>query len=218
MPGKYESSAFILSSVPKRRGTDGHTPSACTKDDILHSVLVVSGSEQFDTIIRKSLGNFPMTDFRRNAAAARRTLPERYYDLVVINVPLRDETGEQLAFDIVNQCSAAVLLVVPSEIYENALDLVTDSGILAIAKPFPRGRLDKAIRFLTAVQERIRTLELRLQRAEEKAEEQRIIDRAKFYLIEKKQMTENEAHRYIGKQAMDSGISRRRIAERILDD
>ena len=29
--GKYESSAFILSSVPKRRGTDGHTPSACTK-------------------------------------------------------------------------------------------------------------------------------------------------------------------------------------------
>ena len=27
MPGKYESSAFILSSVPKRRGTDGHTPS-----------------------------------------------------------------------------------------------------------------------------------------------------------------------------------------------
>ena len=54
--------------------------------------------------------------------------------------------------------------------------------------------------------------------AEEKAEEQRIIDRAKFYLIEKKQMTEDEAHRYIGKQSMDSGISRRRIAERILDD
>ena len=35
---------------------------------------------------------------------------------------------------------------------------------------------DKAIRFLTAVQERIRTLERRLQRAEEKAEEAKIVD------------------------------------------
>ena len=32
-PTKYESSASILASVPKRHGTDGHTPSACTKTE-----------------------------------------------------------------------------------------------------------------------------------------------------------------------------------------
>ena len=40
-PVKYESSASILSSVPKRRGADGHTPSACTKYD--ENALLVKG-------------------------------------------------------------------------------------------------------------------------------------------------------------------------------
>ncbi|MBQ9443602.1 MAG: ANTAR domain-containing protein, partial [Lachnospiraceae bacterium] len=56
------------------------------------------------------------------------------------------------------------------------------------------------------------------QAAEEKIEELRIVSKAKILLVEKKKMTEDEAHRYIGKQAMDRGVSRRRIAERILDD
>ena len=39
IPYKYESSAFILASVPKRRGTDGHTPSACTKYENEHITI-----------------------------------------------------------------------------------------------------------------------------------------------------------------------------------
>ena len=37
-------------------------------------------------------------------------------------------------------------------------------------------------------------------------------------LMEHRHMTEAEAHRYIGKQAMDHGMSRKRIAQEILDD
>ena len=60
--------------------------------------------------------------------------------------------------------------------------------------------------------------EKKIQKAEEKLEELKIVNQAKFLLIEKKHMTEDEAHRYIGKQAMDGGISRGRAAQRILDD
>jgi response regulator NasT len=49
-------------------------------------------------------------------------------------------------------------------------------------------------------------------------EELRLVSKAKILLVEKKQMTEDEAHRFIGKQAMNRGISRRKIAEEILDD
>jgi response regulator NasT len=49
-------------------------------------------------------------------------------------------------------------------------------------------------------------------------EELRLVSKAKVLLVEKKKMTEDEAHRLIGKQAMDQGISRRRAAQRLLDD
>ena len=51
---------------------------------------------------------------------------------------------------------------------------------------------------------------------EEKMEEIRIINRAKWLLIEQLKMTENQAHRYIEKQAMDRCVTRRAIAENIL--
>ena len=51
---------------------------------------------------------------------------------------------------------------------------------------------------------------------EEKMEEIRIINRAKWLLIEQLKMTEKEAHRYIEKQAMDRCVTRRKIAENII--
>ena len=187
-------------------------------DDILHSILVVSSLEQFDEIAGRALARFRLVDYRKSASTARRCLLERYYDLVIINTPLRDETGRALAIDISLECNAGVLLVTPSEMYENVLDEVTDYGILVLSRPMVRGRLENAIRYIAAVQNRVHALEKRILNMEEKLEENRIMNRAKYLLMEQEHLTEDEAHRQIGKQAMNSGISRRAAALRILDE
>ena len=51
---------------------------------------------------------------------------------------------------------------------------------------------------------------------EEKIKEIRLVNRAKWLLIECLNMTEAEAHRYIEKQAMDLRFSRREAAESII--
>ena len=104
------------------------------------------------------------------------------------------------------------------EMFEDVLDHVTDYGILVVPKPFPRGRLEKAIRFLASVQNRIHRMEKQIAATREKMEELRIVTKAKFLLVEQRHMSEEEAHRWIGKQAMDHGVSRRRIAEEIIDE
>ena len=48
-------------------------------------------------------------------------------------------------------------------------------------------------------------------------EKLRLVDRAKCYLIEKKGMTETEAHRLIEKGAMDTRRSRGEVAQEILE-
>ena len=52
--------------------------------------------------------------------------------------------------------------------------------------------------------------------AEEKMQEIRIVNRAKWILITELKMTETDAHRYIEKQAMDRCVSKKEIAEEII--
>ena len=186
--------------------------------DTQHSILIVSSSGQFDAIVNRSLTGYITKDICKSAAIARRFVLERYYDLVVINAPLPDENGEDLAMDVSENCNASILLVTPQDVADAAMERLSDHGILIVPKPAPGGRIDKAIRFLFSIQDRMHAIERKRQAAEEKIEELRIVSKAKILLVEKKKMTEDEAHRYIGKQAMDRGVSRRRIAERILDD
>ena len=190
------------------------------RDDIQHSILIVSGVERFDALIRKMLrpGMFMSVEFKNNAAAARRCILERYYDLIVVNAPLPDENGVDLVLDMAVSCSASILIIVPSGTYEDVLERVTDHGILALEKPFPTVRLSHAVRFLSAQQAAIRRMEKKVRDAEERTDDLRIIDKAKFLLMEKKHMTEEEAHRFIGKKAMDQGMTRRRIARQLIDE
>ncbi len=190
------------------------------RQDMHYAILIISGSEQFEAVVRRSLpeGYFTGIDVRRSAASARRCVLERYYDIIVINVPLSDESGIGLALDIAEKSYASVLVAAPAESYEDVLDQVTGAGILAVSKPLPRGRIGKALHLLIAFQNRLHRMKQKVDAAQEKMEEMRIISRAKFLLMENRQMTEEEAHRFIGKQAMNHGVSRKRIAQRIIDD
>ena len=47
-------------------------------------------------------------------------------------------------------------------------------------------------------------------------EEIRLVNRAKWLLISELKMSENDAHKYIEKQAMDRCITRRAMAESII--
>lgn len=187
-------------------------------EDIQHSILIVSASEQFDAIVKKTVKHFLTIDVKRSCALARRSLLEKQYDLILIQGPLQDESGEGFALDAAEQGGASILLVPPQDVFEDVLDQVTDSGILVVPYPSPPGRIEKAIRLLIAIQTKMHLLSKKVQSVEEKMEELKTVSRAKILLMEKKHMTEEEAHRYIGKQAMNNGVSRGNMALEIIED
>lgn len=187
-------------------------------EGVSRSVLIVSSSEKFDLLVKKSVRGFGTIDIRRSTAIARRCILERDYDLIVVNCPMPDEMGVEFVLDAAEKTSASLLIVVPAEIYDEVLEQVTDRGVLALSKPFPGGRLNQAIRYMMSIQNRMEKLRLRSRKLEEKLEELRVVSRAKILLVEKKKMTEDEAHSFIGRQAMNNGVSRRIAAERIIED
>ena len=188
------------------------------KEGAGRSILIVSSSEQFDNIVKRSLSGFLTIDIRRSTAIARRCILERDYDIIVVNCPMPDEMGVEFAMDAAEKSDTSILLVTPREIYEEVLDRVTDSGILVVSKPMQRGIMDKAIRYLVSIRVKMNALRFKNRKLEEKMEELRIVSKAKILLVERNKMTEDEAHSFIGRQAMNNGVSRRVIAERIIED
>ena len=185
-------------------------------DGSLRAILIVSSQDRFDAIVKKNLIGFITIDSARSAPIARRSILEKQYDICVINGPLTDESGMELAMDVAESGSVSVLLCVPREAYGDVQDRLVDYGILVLPKPFSASHMDQMIRYLKAVQNKMHSLKIKLQKSEDKMEELRVISRAKLLLVEKKHMTEDEAHRYIGKQAMDRGISRRNVADELI--
>ncbi len=184
----------------------------------MESVLIISCSEkgtQFFTELLNSASIYQITVIP-SCGEARRTLLEKDFDFVIINAPLRDETGESLSRHIAAKGISQVILVVKSEFYEAVSAVCEGDGVLTVAKPIHKAIFWSALSLARAARNRIQKIQTENARLKQKIEDIRIVDRAKCILISYMNMSEEEAHRYIEKQAMDMRSSKRAIAEGIL--
>ena len=189
-------------------------------EDILHSILIVSGSEKYSSLIKDSLpaGRFLSIENKKNGTLARQCILERFYDMVVINAPLSDENGLELAMDIAEEGSVGVMIMAPAEVHDDIQDYVARFGIFTVPKPTDKKTLGRTLKLFVGVADRISRMRMETEKLRDRIEANRIITKAKFILADEKNMSEDEAHRYIGKCAMDRGVSRRRIAEDIIEE
>lgn len=183
-----------------------------------YRVLLVSGGEKFQ---RRMAALLPPGDFYpvrtvQSGAEARRALLEQEYDIVVINAPLPDDYGVRLAMDVCARSDAGVLLLVKSEGYEDVRAQVLEWGVLAQAKPAPVQLVEQSLQALCAMRERLRRAREKQATVEEKIREIRLVNRAKWALIQSLGMTEEEAHRYLERQAMEERVTKAEMAKRIL--
>ena len=151
-----------------------------------------------------------------SAAEARRMLLERDFDLVVVNAPLRDESGESLCRDVVSKGASQAILVVKSESFAAMSAACGADGVLTVSKPVDNDVFWSALLLAKSARNRILRVQAENTRLKQKIEDIRIVDKAKHVLTARLNLSEPEAHRLIEKQAMDLRSSRRVIAEGIL--
>jgi AmiR/NasT family two-component response regulator len=183
-----------------------------------NSVLIVSGSERSRETLAEVFASArysPVTS-RGSAAEARRLLLDAPYSLVFINTPLPDETGAQLALDLSSSRNCCVALIVPGDTYDQVNEQVEDAGVLTLSKPCTAQQLRQVAGMMSATRFKLADLEKKTATLEEKMEEVRLVNRAKWMLIERRGMDETAAHRYIEKLAMDARQTRRLVAQTLI--
>ncbi|MDD3213973.1 MAG: ANTAR domain-containing protein [Eubacteriales bacterium] len=151
------------------------------------------------------------------AGEARRIASGDAYSLMLINAPLMDETGLELAIDMAKRTTAAVVMLVKTELAPMISDAATESGVLLVTKPVIPQIFEQTIRVGIACRNRMLLYKSETERLQKKYEELKIVDRAKCLLIEHMRITEEEAHRVIEKEAMDTRVTRVRVAKQVLE-
>lgn len=185
----------------------------------VYSVLLVSNSQKFNQSLIAALpeNKYEPIKVVSGMGAAKRELLERGYDIVIINTPLPDDYGTRLAIDLSSEIGLGVMLFVKSENFNEVYDQVTDYGVLTVSKPASGQIVLQSMLLLCATRERLRRMEKKTASIEEKMEEIRVVNRAKWVLIDELKMSEADAHRYIERQAMNSCLTKKAVAEKIIE-
>lgn len=185
--------------------------------DLKH-VLVVSENRAFFDSIKIIL---PPDEFDLSLAEsgneARRFIVTRHFDILVINLPLPDEHGLSFAQDYVDS-SMGILMICPAASYDSLAAEAEENGIVVLSNANPPAFIYVAVKMIASMVKRLERLEKKNRTLQDKMGDIRVINKAKWLLIENKKMTEADAHKYIEKRAMNDRISSRQVAEEILEE
>lgn len=187
-------------------------------EERVNSVLVVSSAEKLNAALRALLPSPHYSPVRvvESVTAARQAVAERAWDFIIINSPLPDGPGDRFAIDAGQSQETVVLLLSPAERHPEVHAKMVRFGVFTLPKPTSRQVVSAALGWMATVRERLRKAETKALSLEEKMEEIRTVNRAKWLLIREQNMDEGSAHRFIEKQAMDRCLTKGDIAEEII--
>ena len=184
----------------------------------MEKILIVSTSQKGTDYLKNVLKSELDSEIvlASGGSEARQLANETAFDSVIINTPIADEFGIELAKDLVSSSSIGVILVVKNDIEPEILQETEKLGIYIVFKPILKPLLFGTLKMIAATKKRMEELQTENAKLKVKIEEMKIIDRAKFALIQYLNMTEPVAHRYIEKQAINMRMTRKQVSIEIL--
>ena len=180
-----------------------------------YSLLTITAEKSLSKMISEMLPPdvFSPVIFLEDAQEARRMALDLVPDIIVVDSANALEIEAAIDFA---QLPCTVILLVPPALFDETSANVERHGIISIAKPPDRFLFYMIMKAACAAQSKVRALAEKTVRLEEKMEEIRLVNRAKLLLMQRRGMSESEAHRYIEKEAMNRCLRKRAIAEGII--
>ena len=183
---------------------------------VVRKILIAGKTEQVCESIAALLTEQDMSTVSVTDGIHMRCMDVGVFDVVILSTPLADEFGLDLVAELRAKTSAAFIVLTKSEIADEVQNKIKFTGAFVIGRPCGKNALVQAIRFADVAGESIKRLEEETAQLERQLEDVRVISRAKACLMQYLNLTEEQAHRHIQKQAMDMRRTQRAVAEEIL--
>lgn len=148
---------------------------------------------------------------------ARRMLGEEIFDLIIIKAPLLDEAGDLFALFASKKSKAQIILLVRNNYIKQMVDKVGEQGIMVLGYPIDDMMFYQSLSIAFAINAKLNGIHNENSKLRKRLEEIKLVNRAKFLLVEHMSYTEERAHKYIEKSAMDRRISKSQVCKEIIE-
>lgn len=181
--------------------------------------LVVSKNKRNADAIEVLLEQKGYTDVRKavSVANAKSCVAIEDFDLIFIYPPLEDELGINFSVHLAEQKQTGVFIALSEKTAIQMQEKLSSYGVVVLQKPLVADIVCQSISVWNTLSVRINALECENHKLKSRLEEIKLIDRAKCVLMQCLDMSEPQAHKYLEKQAMDLRISKKRVAEQVLN-
>lgn len=183
------------------------------------NVLIVCGKSEVASSMESTLikeGYHPV-NCAHSANEARRQFFFTQPDLIIVSAPLPDEQGIDFVYDAHEKTSAGIIVMARPEQVSHMQDALEPTGAMILPKPINRLTLIQSARFALSVRNSMYQLRSERDNLKKRMDERKLIEKAKWLLVEREQMSEPEAFRVIQKRAMDLRLTQLRVAEEIIN-
>lgn len=147
---------------------------------------------------------------------SRRMLSKEIFDLIIIKSPLQDESGELFALYAAQKTKAQIIILVKNNYLKQIVDKVGEFGIFTLGYPVDDFLFYQTIGIAFSVNVKINGIHNENTKLRARLEEIKLVNRAKFLLVEHLSYTEERAHKYIEKTAMDKRVSKTLVSQDII--
>ena len=137
-------------------------------------------------------------------------------DLIIMDANIPGCEGLEIA-RIIEEHRVAPVLLLTAYSQRELIEEAKHSWVFGyLLKPINQENLFPAIEIAIANFKRFLKLESENKELKKLLEERKLVDKAKGLLMEKKGLTEKEAHKYIQRVSMDKGIAVSRVAKKVI--
>ena len=172
--------------------------------DRIGAILVIAAKPRIQSSVRSALtAKYGRVLTAETVQEARRAVEREKIALMVIFSPLKDEEEIPRLFDMADRETAYRL---------------EGRNVFVVAYPLQMDQVLQLVSFLHQVQKRFWLVLSEQERLQRQVQDIQIVCRVKCLLVEKREMTEEEAHHFIEQEAMNTGLSKREAALKILKE
>jgi response regulator NasT len=157
------------------------------------TLVVCSQRELADQIVSLiSTVSVGLSSVAISGAQARRQTSLTEFEAVIIAGKLPDETANNLAIGLAENGVKRIIVVVDRSSLVDAHEVLDGTGVTILSKPLTKDTLLQTVKLIVKVG----------------SGEGGIFEKAKLMLVQQKNWTESQAHRYIQKLSMDKRLPR----------
>lgn len=181
--------------------------------------MIVDSSEKN----RNALGDFLKTKFHfqvtfaSSGAEAKRKWNGTIYGIILVNAPLSDEFGSELLLQAVGNTTAGLVLLAKNDMVPELRAKLGEHGIFVVGKPLQKDDFCQTIYMALGIYRRMGAIVREKQKLERRLEDVKMTEKAKFILMQQLCISENDAHKIMEKRAMDNRVTKREVAEEVLE-